>query len=204
MANACWPEFGLADLSEPSITSTARAFIKEWARVDGSDVANYRQQVARLLDEFLSRSSRIAPLLDQIVHGALTHKNLSAEIDAWQRALCSNLRGVEAVRSDAGQCERAITDWCAKAVHQGHLVDEAFELQPETDWDRWLCSTQGFYGHSEFLAGVELGTIGQWSLLENLRTAVHSACSDGEAATVLERAKSAVYPEHSSTIDLRL
>jgi hypothetical protein len=204
MAQPYWPEFDLSDFTQPSAQSDARKFVVAWRKTDGSNLATYRQQLIKLLDGFFAHRTEAIIVADQIVHEALRHRNLSAELDIWQGALCARAASLQIVDVNKGQCETAVEGWCTTAARLARLVDEMFELHPRTSWDRWLCSVEGFYGDREFLANVQAGTIAQWRIIKNLQAVVHSGCSGSEAAAILARATSSIDRDGSKWITLEL
>lgn len=204
MARPYWPEFAMTDLADSSVVLAARDFVLAWKKLNGFDVSAYRQRLLELLDRLFASRSRIFVVVDQIVHEPVRDRNLSAEVAAWEDALCSSGRSLHVLQPSESGCEAAVNEWCARTSHQSALVGEIFELKPETAWDRWLCSREGFYGDDEFLANVELGRIAQWRIIKNLQEAVRSACSSRESAALLALATSALDRDISKWVTLQI
>src|SRR3981081_3865065 len=89
MAQPYWPEVGMRELGHSSVLSAAREFVLAWKKLDGSNVSTYRQGLFQLLDR-LSRARLEFVVVDQIVREpGFRDRNLSAELTAWEDALCS-------------------------------------------------------------------------------------------------------------------
>jgi hypothetical protein len=206
MAQPYWPEFGMRDLADSSVLSAAREFVLAWKKLDGTNVSAYRKGLIELFDSLFASASPIFFVLDQIVHEpGFRDRNLSAELAAWEDALCSGGSHLHILQPGESGCQAAVHEWCARTSRQSPLVHEIFsELKPETPWDRWLCSPEGFYGDDEFLANVELGRIAEWRIFKNLQEAVRSACSSSETAALLALAAAAIDPDIHEQLTLEI
>jgi hypothetical protein len=202
MAKPYLAPFGLGEFAETSAQSDARRFVLDWKRLAGSSVADVRENLTKLLDEFFASRPSSLPILDQAVHEAFRHRNLPKELSIWISALCAGGAIPELIVTS--DCGRAIAQWCERVIQLKPLIDEIYEVEPSTDWDKWLSSPDGFYGHDVFQAMVMLGTIAHWRVIEDLRDAGRRACSENQRTVLLERAASAVDPAEAEWVSLTL